>query len=54
MMPTGENVTIREKTRLSATLSTTNLTWTGLELNLGLCGEKPALNRRNHGTTKHN
>jgi hypothetical protein len=31
-----------EKTCPSATLSTTNTTWTDQDMNPGLCGEKPA------------
>jgi hypothetical protein len=34
----------------SATLSTTKPTWTGLGLNLGLRGERRAINRLSHGT----
>jgi hypothetical protein len=34
----------------SATMSTTNSTWSGLGLYLSLRGERPAINRLNHGT----
>jgi hypothetical protein len=34
----------------SATLSTTNPTWTDPGSNPGLCGERPATNHRSHGT----
>jgi hypothetical protein len=42
--------TTRRKTCPSATLSTTNLTWTYLGSNPGLRGERPATNRLSHGT----
>jgi hypothetical protein len=38
------------KTCPSATLSTTNPTWTDPGSNLGLRGERPAINRLSHGT----
>jgi hypothetical protein len=38
------------KTCPSATLSTTNPTWTDPESNPGLRGERPATNRLSHGT----
>jgi hypothetical protein len=41
---------VREKSCPSATLSTTNPTWTDQESNPGLHGEKPATNRLSHGT----
>jgi hypothetical protein len=46
------------KTCPSTTLSTTNPTWTNLGANLGLSGERPAINHLSHGTvisviTKH-
>jgi hypothetical protein len=41
-----------EKTCPSATLSTTNPTWTDLGLNPGLRGERAATNRLSHGRTK--
>jgi hypothetical protein len=50
MKLTGENRSTREKTCPSATLSTTNPTWTDLRSNPGLRGEKPATNRLSHGT----
>ena len=46
----GENRSIRGKTRCSATLSTTNPTWTDPGSNPGLRGERPATNRLSHGT----
>jgi hypothetical protein len=39
-----------KKTCPSATLSSTNPTWTDPGLNLGLRGERPATKRLNHGT----
>jgi hypothetical protein len=39
-----------KKTCLSATLSTTNTTWTDPGSKPGLCGERPATNRLSHGT----
>jgi hypothetical protein len=33
---------LQEGTEVSATVSTTNIMWTGLRLNLGLCGERLA------------
>jgi hypothetical protein len=39
------------KTCPSATLTTTNPTWTDPGSNLGLCGGRPATNRLSHGTT---
>jgi hypothetical protein len=50
MKLTGENRTTRRKTCPSATLSTTNPTWTDPGSNPGLRGEKPATNRLSHGT----
>jgi hypothetical protein len=46
MKLTGENRRTRGKTCPSATLSTTNPTWT----DPGLRGERPATNRLSHGT----
>jgi hypothetical protein len=43
--------TTRGETCPSATLSTTNLTWTDPGSNPGLRGERPATNRLSHGTT---
>jgi hypothetical protein len=34
----------------SATLSTTNSTWTDPGMNLGLCGERPVTKHLSHGT----
>ena len=50
MKLTGENRSTRGKTCPSATLSTTNPTWTRPGLNPGLRGERPATNRLSHGT----
>jgi hypothetical protein len=50
MKLTGENRSTRGKTCPSATLSTTNPTWTDPESNPGLRGERPATNRLSHGT----
>jgi hypothetical protein len=45
MKLTGENLCTRGKTCPSATLSTTNPTWT----DLGLRGKRPATKRLSHG-----
>jgi hypothetical protein len=50
MKLTGENRSTRGKTCPSATLSTTNLTWTERGSNLALRGERPATNCVSHGT----
>jgi hypothetical protein len=50
MKLTGENRSIRGKTCPSATLSTTNPTWTDPGSNPGLRDERPANNRLSHGT----
>jgi hypothetical protein len=50
MKLTGENRSDRGKTCPSATLSTTNPTWTDPGSNPGLRGERPATNRLSHGT----
>jgi hypothetical protein len=47
---TGENRSTRRKTCPSATLSTTNPTWTDPGSNPSLRGGRPATNRLNHGT----
>jgi hypothetical protein len=47
-----ENRRTRRKTCPSATLSTTNPTWTDLGVNPGLCGERPATNCLSHVTAK--
>jgi hypothetical protein len=49
-MLTRENRSTQRKISLSATLSITNLTWTGLLLNPGVCSESPETNRVSHGT----
>jgi hypothetical protein len=46
----GENRSIRGKSCPSATLSTTNPTWTDLGSNPGLRGERSATNCLSHGT----
>jgi hypothetical protein len=50
MKLSGENRSTRGKTCPSATLSTTNPTWTDPGSNPGLRGERPATNRLNRGT----
>jgi hypothetical protein len=50
MKLTGETRNTRGKPRPSATLSTTNPTWTDLGSNPGLRGGTPANNRLSHGT----
>jgi hypothetical protein len=50
MKLTGDNRSTRGKTCPSATLSTTNTTWTDLGSNPGLRGGRPATNRLSHGT----
>jgi len=47
MILTGENQHTLGKACLSATLSITNYMSTGLGLNMGLCGERPAINPLN-------
>jgi hypothetical protein len=51
MMLTGENFSNQRKSCPTATLSTTNLAWTGLELNLALCTDSQGTNCHNHGMT---
>jgi hypothetical protein len=50
MKSTGENRSTRGKTCTSATLSTTNPTWTDPGSIPGLLGGRPAANRLSHGT----
>jgi hypothetical protein len=50
MKLTGENRSTRGKTCPSATLSTTNPTWTDRGSNPGLRGGRPAANRLSRGT----
>jgi hypothetical protein len=50
MKLTGENRSTGGKTCPSATLSTTNPTWTDPESNPGLRGGRPATNRLSHDT----
>jgi hypothetical protein len=50
MKLTGENRSTRRKTCPSATLSTTNPTWTDPGSNPGLRGERLATNRLSNGT----
>jgi hypothetical protein len=45
MILTGENRVTERETCHSDNLSTTNRTWTDLELNPGLRGERPATDR---------
>jgi len=52
MILTGENRKTRRETCPSATLSTTNPTWTDPGANPGLSGERPATNRLSHGMAK--
>jgi len=46
---TVEDLSMQRKTDPSATLPTTNPTWTGMELKLSLHGERLAANRLSHG-----
>ena len=50
MKLTGETRSTWGKICRSATLSTTNPTWTDPALNPGLRGKRPATNRLSHGT----
>jgi hypothetical protein len=50
MKLTGENQSTRGKSCPSATLCTTNPTWTDPGLNPGLRGDRSATNRLSHGT----
>jgi hypothetical protein len=52
MILTGEHRRTRRETYPSATLSTTNLTWTDPGANQGLRRELPATNRLDHGKAK--
>jgi hypothetical protein len=52
MKLTEENRSTRRKTCYSATLSTTNPTWTDPGLNQGLRSGRPATNRLSRGTAK--
>jgi hypothetical protein len=52
MKLTGNNRTTRGKTCPSATLSTTNPTWTAPGSNPVLRGGRPVANRLSHGTAK--
>jgi hypothetical protein len=53
MKLTGENRSTRRKTCPSATLSTTNPTWTDRGSNPGLRCGRPATNRLSNGTALH-
>jgi hypothetical protein len=53
MKLTGDNRSTRGKTCPSATLSTTNPTWTDPGPNPRLRGDRPASNRLSHGTAWH-
>jgi hypothetical protein len=52
MKLTGENLSTRGKTCPSATLSTTNPTWTDPGSNLGFRGGRLAANRLSHDTAQ--
>jgi hypothetical protein len=52
MQLTGQNPSSRGKTCPSATLSTTNPTWTDRGSNPGLRDGRPATNRLSHGTAR--
>jgi hypothetical protein len=54
MKLTWENRSTRKETCPSATLNTTNPTWTNPGSNPGLRGENPGTNRLSHGTVKFN
>jgi hypothetical protein len=54
MKLTRKNRSIQEKTCPSATLSTTNPTWTDPGSNPGLRGGRPAANRLSYGTAFSN
>jgi hypothetical protein len=53
MKLTGENRSTRGKTYPSATISTSNPTWTDPGSNPGLRGERPVTKRLSHGTALH-
>jgi hypothetical protein len=53
MKLTGENRSTRGKTCPSATLSTTNPSWSDLGSNPVLRCERPATNRLSHGTAMY-
>jgi hypothetical protein len=50
MAPTGNNGSTCTETCASATLSSTDLTWTVLGLNMTLRTERPATDRLSHGS----
>jgi hypothetical protein len=52
MIMATESLSTWRNTRSSAILSTTNPTWSGLRLKLGLCGERPAMNYVSSGMAK--
>ena len=52
MKLTGENRSTRGKTCTSATMSTTNPTWTDPGSKPGVRGERPATNRLSRGTAQ--
>jgi hypothetical protein len=52
MILTGKTEGLGEKICPTASLSTTNPTWTDLDANKGLRGEKPATNRLSYGTAQ--
>jgi hypothetical protein len=53
MKLTGEKRSTRGKVCPTATLSTTNPTWTDPGSKPGLSGERPAPNRLSHGTVPY-
>jgi hypothetical protein len=53
MILTEENQSIPRKTCLFATSVTTDPMWTGLGLNLSLCGERQVTNHVSHGVFAH-
>jgi hypothetical protein len=50
MIVTGENQRTQRKTYPSATLSTTNPTWTDPGANPGVCSDRLVTNSLSHGT----
>jgi hypothetical protein len=52
--PTGKSRCTWRNTFPIVSLSTTNVTWTGLGLNTSLHGERPATNRQSYGTALRN
>jgi len=50
---TGDNWSVHWKSCPSASLSTTNPMWTALQVNLGVCGDKPVTNWLSYGLVLH-